>query len=169
MTKNIISLKYVLIKNKLKMKRNFILFAIVLLFAAVSCAPAQKETQTQQSNPQQLNQMQISRLKQDASAVNATGTTATTTPAQSTAPAQGNTAVRLNPPHGQPGHICEIPVGSPLPTTPVRSNATVNSTPGATPVNSAGAPTAAASNVRLNPPHGQPGHICEIPVGSPLP
>jgi hypothetical protein len=150
------------------MKRNFFLFAIIVLFAAVSCSPAQKESQQQQSNPQQMNQMQISRLKQDASAVNATGTTATTSPAQSAAPAQGNTAVRLNPPHGQPGHICEIPVGSPLPTAPVRSNATINSTPGAAPVNPATAPTA-ASNVRLNPPHGQPGHICEIPVGSPLP
>lgn len=151
------------------MKRNLVYLAVIILFSTLSCAPVQKESQQQQSNPQQLNQMQISRLKQDASTLNSTGTTATTSPAQSTAPAQGNTAVRLNPPHGQPGHICEIPVGSPLPSTPVRPNATVTTTAGAAPVNSAGAPTAAASNVRLNPPHGQPGHICEIPVGSPLP
>lgn len=56
--------------------------------------------------------------------------------------------VALNPPHGQPGHICEIPVGQPLPTN-----------------------TKASSNSEqsLNPPHGQPGHVCEIPVGQPLP
>jgi hypothetical protein len=156
-------------KNKtiIHMKKNLILFTIVLLFAAVSCAPVQKESQ-QQPNPQQMNQMQISRLKQDASALNSTGTTATTAPVQNAAPAQGNTAVRLNPPHGQPGHICEIPVGSPLPEAPAKTNAIVNSTPVATPANRPTAPTA-ASNVRLNPPHGQPGHICEIPVGSPLP
>lgn len=144
------------------MKTTLSLLTVLFMFATISCAPGQKESQ-QQSNPQQMNQMQISRLKQDASTLNSGGTPATTAPVQnSSAP------VRLNPPHGQPGHICEIPVGSPLPTAPVQPNATVNSTPGAAQANSPSAPTA-ASNVRLNPPHGQPGHICEIPVGSPLP
>lgn len=144
------------------MKKNFILVAVLFMFALYSCSPAPKESQ-QQTHTQQLNQMQISRLMQDAAMLSSPGSTTSTT-----APVQNSEPVRLNPPHGQPGHICEIPVGSPLPSTPVRSNATVNSTPVAAPVNSAGAPTA-ASNVRLNPPHGQPGHICEIPVGSPLP
>ena len=38
------------------------------------------------------------------------------TPAQATAGGSQD-APRLNPPHGQPGHICEIPVGSPLPAS----------------------------------------------------
>lgn len=54
------------------------------------------------------------------------------------------TSLTRNPPHGQPGHRCDIPVGDPL---PVVTN----------------------SNVKLNPPHGQPGHRCDIAVGSPLP
>ncbi len=52
---------------------------------------------------------------------------------------------RLNPPHGQPGHICEIPVGEPLPEAQQEQGEVV-----------------------LNPPHGEPGHVCEIPVGEPL-
>ncbi len=61
--------------------------------------------------------------------------------------------VALNPPHGEPGHRCEIPVGQPLPNESSSNN------------------TAKANNeqVVLNPPHGQPGHRCEIPVGQPLP
>jgi hypothetical protein len=54
------------------------------------------------------------------------------------------TSLTRNPPHGQPGHRCDIPVGDPL-------------------------PVATNSNVKLNPPHGQPGHRCDIAVGSPLP
>lgn len=61
--------------------------------------------------------------------------------------------VALNPPHGQPGHVCEIPVGQPLPGGNTTS-ATNNSS---------------ESGQKLNPPHGQPGHVCEIPVGQPLP
>jgi hypothetical protein len=90
----------------------------------------------------------------------------------------GQEAPRLNPPHGQPGHICEIPVGAPLPTTSGSTqSATATPSPSApaTPAASnqpSAAPVAATSaqqSPRLNPPHGQPGHICEIPVGAPLP
>lgn len=149
------------------MNKSLFLISVVAIFAVVSCAPAQNESK--QNQPQPLNQTQIMRLKQDASAVSSTGT-----PAMA-APAQGNTAVKLNPPHGQPGHICEIPVGSPLPTTTARTAANpVSNTTAPPAVNFNSAPVApaapaASSTVRLNPPHGQPGHICEIPVGSPLP
>jgi hypothetical protein len=54
----------------------------------------------------------------------------------------------LNPPHGQPGHRCDIAVGAPLGGSMMNDNST-------------------ASN--LNPPHGQPGHRCDIAVGAPLP
>ena len=74
--------------------------------------------------------------------------------------------VALNPPHGAPGHDCNIAVGSPLngaanslnapPPMPVMPSS-VN------PVNNA-----SASGIRLNPPHGEPGHDCNIQVGQPL-
>lgn len=89
--------------------------------------------------------------------------------------------VKLNPPHGEPGHRCEIPVGAPLDSEPgsyTEPNLTVTPTV---------APTAEPQVVTqpqpsydqslspaemlakgLNPPHGEAGHKCEIPVGSPL-
>jgi hypothetical protein len=157
------------------MNKNFVIAAALILLAVSSCDTPRKDTR--QVTPQPLNQMQIMRLKQDAAAVASSGTTTTT------APVQTSSAVVLNPAHGLPGHRCDIPVGSPLPGTPVRTDGGVQ--------NSASAPAASnparlssvsesvpvtpgnitpsASTPRLNPPHGEPGHRCEIPVGSPLP
>ncbi|MHC1708131.1 MAG: hypothetical protein AB9842_11520 [Bacteroidales bacterium] len=81
------------------------------------------------------------------------------------------TAQGLNPPHGQPNHRCDIPVGAPL-----------NSPPGKTPVSGETKkpvvatpkqqlnPTPAVTQTApgMNPPHGQPNHRCDIPVGAPL-
>ena len=107
--------------------------------------------------------------------------TTTTTPTITTTPSTVKTAPGMNPPHGQPGHRCDITVGAPLnskPTTPTATTTpTVNSnvTPGSiTPsiVNTTPAittPTAAVKTAPgMNPPHGQPGHKCEIAVGAPL-
>lgn len=86
---------------------------------------------------------------------------------------------KVNPPHGQPGHRCDIAVGAPL------DGAAPASKPGATaaqpapagaipaapstvspkPAGSAATPTTAPGT---NPPHGQPGHRCDIAVGAPL-
>lgn len=82
---------------------------------------------------------------------------------------------KLNPAHGQPGHRCDIAVGAPLPAanaTPAANTPTLN----APVLNN---PTTAAPTVAqpqpvqpvakgLNPPHGQPGHRCDIPVGESL-
>ena len=77
-----------------------------------------------------------------------------------------------NPPHGEPGHRCEIAVGASLSTAPpagtpapAPGTPTINATPMNIPP--AGAPTQTPPG--MNPPHGQPGHVCEVPVGSPLP
>ena len=82
-----------------------------------------------------------------------------------TAPAiiNNSSAMVLNPPHGQPGHDCAIPVGSPL-------NGKSNTAPQspATPALMAPSQKLPLNGVALNPPHGQPGHNCAIPVGQPL-
>lgn len=91
-------------------------------------------------------------------------------------PAQGgNTSgsLALNPPHGEPGHRCEIPVGAPLNSEPATNSDLVqqqimqdHAQPAPTqpqPVNVGG------QTARLNPPHGQPGHDCAVAVGAPLP
>lgn len=66
----------------------------------------------------------------------------------------------MNPPHGQPNHRCDIPVGAPLsspPANPVATQPVANT-------------TASTSKTApgMNPPHGEPGHRCDISVGAPL-
>ncbi|TPE44089.1 hypothetical protein [Pontibacter mangrovi] len=70
------------------------------------------------------------------------------------APASKNATMALNPPHGEPGHNCALPVGAPLDGTPLPRLIR----PNLSPITPAG----------MNPPHGQPGHDCSIPVGAPL-
>jgi hypothetical protein len=70
--------------------------------------------------------------------------------------------VALNPPHGEPGHRCEIEVGAPL-NTPAQPKLTTPQ-PTFQPQQPSGSVAAGT-----NPPHGQPGHDCAVPVGAPLP
>lgn len=95
--------------------------------------------------------------------------------------------VKLNPPHGEPGHRCDIAVGAPLPNdgnviAQTQTQAQPVSSADAKPVVSGGMPQVqqvqvaqpqtqqgvATKGQKLNPPHGQPGHRCDIPVGAPL-
>jgi hypothetical protein len=110
--------------------------------------------------------------------------TTTTTPA---APAAVTTAPGMNPPHGQPGHNCGIPVGAPLNTAakpaaaPQQSKAatitSASTTPGTvtnngttvTTVNNNAATTPTVTAPGMNPPHGAEGHVCSVAVGAPLP
>ena len=64
----------------------------------------------------------------------------------------------MNPPHGQPGHRCDIAVGSPLNSAPAKTTSATNNT----------ATTKSTVAPGMNPPHGQPGHRCDIAVGAPL-
>lgn len=87
------------------------------------------------------------------------------------------TAPGMNPPHGQPGHKCEIPVGQPLNGAPASQNIQVNGNntiqidpnsvnPTKITPNQNNTPVQTAPG--MNPPHGQPGHRCDIAVGQPL-
>jgi hypothetical protein len=105
-------------------------------------------------------------------------------------PTQTTIAPGTNPPHGQPGHRCDIKTGEPL-NSP--ASKTVASTPKTTsgsvsmPINvsaseanqsnSSGAsntpailnPATTSTAPGMNPAHGQPGHVCSVAVGAPLP
>lgn len=70
---------------------------------------------------------------------------------------QQSTAKGMNPPHGQPHHRCDIPVGAPL-----------NSKPATPPPTTPQYASTNAAGQKLNPPHGQAGHRCDIAVGAPL-
>jgi hypothetical protein len=130
-------------------------------------AATAQPAQTVQVNPNQQNVV--------------TTTTTTATPVK--------VAKGMNPSHGQPGHRCDIPVGSPL-STPVAKTtaATTTSTPQSGSVQQSFTVTPPANNTAvpallstetgntkavvaegMNPAHGQPGHRCDISVGAPLP
>lgn len=94
------------------------------------------------------------------------------TPTQSEVDTNENpkTTAALNPAHGQPGHDCTIPVGAPLDqnsasgTTTQQQQQQMTTSGTSSPVrlnNSTATPT-------KNPPHGQPGHDCTVPVGADL-
>ena len=74
-------------------------------------------------------------------------------------------AVKVNPEHGLPGHRCDLPVGAPL-------TASAGSTPNPAPTSEL--PSTSVSPIRVdqspsvNPPHGEPGHDCSVPVGAKL-
>jgi hypothetical protein len=88
----------------------------------------------------------------------------------------------MNPPHGQPNHRCDIPVGAPLnskpavaaatATTPAASSGVISKNITVQPPVPALLSTSSANTQTpegMNPPHGQAGHRCDIAVGAPLP
>lgn len=174
--------------HQFKTNRFFILTAAVVLGIMISCSPAQKESK-QVTVPEQ-NQVQQTMLKADSSAITSLVSDtvqASETPKETAVVNTAATPPELNPPHGQPFHRCDIPVGSPLNSVAPAKTAQTKSV---TPVNRTGmAPTlenaarlnngrtntttapivANGTPPKLNPPHGQPFHRCDIPVGSALP
>ncbi|WP_066839323.1 hypothetical protein [Rufibacter ruber] len=132
------------------MKNTISVIVAAAFFCLVGCS--EKKKQTEGFTPQPMN------FPSAAAATDSTG-------AQ---PAAG--AVAVNPPHGQPGHRCDLQVGAPLPSTPQPSPAVTTSAPA--PATQVVTPTPAPAPVTtapgMNPPHGQPGHRCDIQVGAPL-
>lgn len=85
-------------------------------------------------------------------------------------PAPGASQPGMNPPHGQPGHRCDITVGAPLnskPATPAQP-ATVSTAPQQPQVTMKEIPNPTKTAPGMNPPHGEPGHRCDIAVGAAL-
>jgi hypothetical protein len=102
---------------------------------------------------------------------------------------QTATPAGKNPPHGEPGHRCDIEVGAPLDSKPMTnpgaaaniqtapaqtSNPGINmsapqtAAPSMSPPPTVSAPPAGKTAPGMNPPHGEPGHDCGIAVGAPL-
>jgi hypothetical protein len=142
-----------------------------LLTLALSCNSGKKDLQndTPKNYDAYNGSVGATPAPVDPNAMNVapvTGTTNTVTPQTATAPG-------MNPPHGQPNHRCDIPVGAPLNSPPGKTANTGHTTQTqpvpatkqvVTPVQSNTTVTAPG----MNPPHGQPNHRCDIPVGSPL-
>ncbi len=200
---------------------------IIIALSLLACGPGNKsniqnETSALESTPSLLQEMDDPTVIENQNNETAIATPEVKEPQESKTTAQ---QAKLNPPHGEPGHRCDIAVGAPLDspsantTQPAKSasvspvNPTANTANAATkpsagrvgptienlktftpskPINSSGQalvknpphgqpghrcdipvgdplPATASNNVKINPPHGQPGHRCDIPVGSPLP
>lgn len=129
-----------MIKNRVKLTFGILLMLTFTL--SMSCREdAKKEESTTQNTTVETNKA-----------------TTNNTPAT-------NENVAKNPAHGQPGHRCDIPVGAPLNAPPVQKST------GSPVINSgSGSPvqTNSGSTAKVNPPHGQPGHRCDVKVGDPL-
>lgn len=76
-----------------------------------------------------------------------------------------NEAVKVNPAHGLPGHRCDLPVGAPLDGTAAtqQTSATTTQTQ-----SGSVSPVRIDQTPDVNPPHGEPGHDCSVPVGAKL-
>ena len=176
--------------NRSSINRYVVFIATVVLGTMISCSPAKKESKAVEV--QQQNQLPNTIVKSDTSVTVSSVPVSVPATATLNEPIVANTATtppELNPAHGLPFHRCDIPVGSPLnaaapakPTVPSQLAAPIKRR-GTSPtlenaarlngqrINNRTAPTVANATTtppKLNPPHGQPFHRCEIPVGSPL-
>ena len=155
--------------------KNFITILSILAFILVSCKKEVETppkavipfTQLNQTNNQAVTTNQPnsgkSLLYQQEGMNQNTTTTAQTVAAPTT------TAKGMNPAHGQPGHRCDIPVGAPLNTAVAASKTATTQLVSKPNVTVTPAVTSTAPTPKgMNPPHGQAGHRCEIPVGAPL-
>lgn len=163
------------------MKNVFLGFVAASLIA-VSCKKDEKPTYITDENgvqqPMQFNNAPKASLMNQAGVSTNTANNVPAGMQQISAPPG-----MMNPAHGQPGHRCDIPVGQPLNGQPAQpqqasaQNINVNSgqtvtidpnsvSPGKIVVDQNGKQVKTAPG--MNPPHGEPGHRCDIPVGQPL-
>ncbi len=170
--------------NNLSLNSRIVLLSLFVFFNIVACSPAKNDSnQTTKVPVLPQNQVQDNSINAQTPVSEIPETTT-----QQSSEVK-STTVTINPPHGEPGHRCDIPVGAPLNSAPATTprQTISNPSPAAAPnlANNPTAPTnenakrlnsaqpgsvaATPNSGRLNPPHGQPGHRCEIPVGSPLP
>jgi hypothetical protein len=160
------------------MKKYFLLASFALLGLTISCTGDKKNDTEETAQPETTVDAAVS---SETPAVMEQQPVMSEGQPVNAMPVQNNTSgARLNPAHGEPGHDCAVPVGSPLPapgstpaatTAPQQITATPSSAAPTSIMNAppAGAPaTAGTTAPGMNPPHGEPGHDCAIPVGSPL-
>ena len=155
------------------------IYLVILTLALVSC---QKKNETPETLSPELASYEQKSASDSSNVTNAQNSAPITMNNSAPVAPQSNTvsvnqpqptAPGMNPPHGQPNHRCDIPVGAPLnskkaePTTVKTTDIqTTTTAPIAPTENNAGSTTVAAG---MNPAHGQPNHRCDIPVGAPLP
>jgi hypothetical protein len=173
------------------MKTNLLFRSLLLLFLTLIFFSCKKELETTDSAPPEVVLPAVEAIPAET---NTAPETTVAPPVQTQAVTVNNqvsvqqpvpTKLGMNPPHGQPGHRCDIPVGAPL-NSPVNTPSKTGTAttqridPSAITPTSTSQPNAAPAILDpnaaqtitapgMNPPHGQPGHQCGIAVGAPLP
>jgi hypothetical protein len=167
--------------KKTKMKKQLFILIIMGFMTFISCKkeeevkPVEEPQQKAQpfSGEAWLRQRVGNQAQTQQQPMQQTAQQSTSTPAQ--------TSPGMNPPHGQPGHKCEIPVGEPLSSKPTANKQpqtitnVVNKKPENKPVMNVNSNNGSATIVGtttlpgMNPPHGQEGHRCDVAVGAALP
>lgn len=157
--------------------KNIVLGAFALSIVTVSCKKDEKPTYLKEEASVQPSAMAMKPAPK-TSILDQAGIQSTSGSGMSTVTSAG-----MNPPHGQPGHRCDIPVGQPLNSAPAQGaqNIAVNANqgqtvqidpnsvqPGKFTVDANGKAKTTVTAKGMNPPHGEPGHRCDIPVGQPL-
>ncbi len=191
------------------MKIQFNLYTIVItavaMFVITSCNPAKNDSKQPAQSENQEQAMEQNNIVNTETEANLSDevdmqeiSTPVPEPTEQTGPAQNSAEVMMNPPHGEPYHRCDIPVGAPLNSPPANTTrqTTSSQTTTTAPRTQSSAPSTAnnptaptienamrmnpsqarsttpansGTKPRLNPAHGQPWHRCDIAVGSPLP
>ncbi len=144
-------------------KINTFLFIIAMVFSILSCSNNKgTKGEDKKSTDTNANSQNTEQIQSEITTETVPVKIQTPNPVSQQPQATTQTAQGMNPPHGQPGHDCKIPVGSPL-NSSIKSNV-VN--PQSPVIQKPQMTTQTAQG--MNPPHGQPGHDCKIPVGAPL-
>ncbi|ESU21884.1 hypothetical protein FCR2A7T_03440 [Flavobacterium cauense R2A-7] len=174
------------------MKITSLLFITTLL--AVSCQKEEKASEKISAEASDsLSVLKAEEAKMINTPVATQGQQIMTTTNSANTAAVPETKPGMNPPHGQPGHRCDIQVGAPLngsapvakpaAATPNQTNKTFTVSPSGnatvTKIESSDIQTAPPKPVaqttlpgmegKPNPAHGETGHRCDIPVGVNLP
>ena len=158
------------------MKKRIILASVIVSILFVSCKKDEEVKSVEETQQPAQTFSGEAWLKQRVGGQGQTVQQPVQQQVQTQSQSQTQTAPGMNPPHGQPGHRCEIPVGAPLNSKPdSKTTQVVNSKPVEQPVlkvnSNSGSGTVVGSMTPpgMNPPHGQEGHRCDIAVGAPLP
>jgi len=149
------------------MKKHLIIPFLLISFFLFRCNNAPEEAGTEQ--------MPVSNeATEEAGMVTPMESEAMEAEVQPEMPQPAATAeVALNPAHGEPGHRCDIAVGAPLNSAPSGPATQEIKMESIQPVEAQAptqvqAPASVMTAPGMNPPHGEPGHDCSIPVGQPL-
>lgn len=176
------------------MKSNLIICLLLTVSFVFTSCKKEEEAATSTDTPKEIVMPRVQSIPAQ---------TYTQQPAQNVAPTQNQPATTsqtltpnpqvvtkkgMNPPHGQPGHRCDIAVGAPLSSPPgntttqpkIGSATTQQIDPSKFTTQTTTQPTGAPAILNpdaaqtttapgMNPPHGQAGHQCGIAVGAPLP